>query len=82
MRAVDYHRGARTFSLALLAGLVAFEAVLALDASAVGIPGVFLVTFAGESGVAREAGGESVVAKIVKPESTPKTARLPGRDSE
>lgn len=76
MLAVDYHRGARTFSLALLASLVAFETVLALDASAVGIPGVFLVTFAGDRG------GESVVAKIVKPESTPKSARLPGKAPE
>ncbi len=50
MRAVGNHRGARPISLALVAGLVAFEAVLALGAGAVGIPGVLLVRFAGGSG--------------------------------
>jgi hypothetical protein len=74
MSAVGHHRGARTFSLALLAGLVAFETVLALGSSAVGIPGVFLVTFAGHD--AAMEGGETVIAKTVKPESTPKSARL------
>jgi hypothetical protein len=50
--------------------LVAFEAVLALGAGAVGIPGLLVVRFADESGrtpqaqVARatEDGGETVVA--------------------
>ena len=53
MRAVGNHRGARTISLALVAGLVAFEAVLVLGAGAVGIPGVLLVRFADGSGGAR-----------------------------
>ena len=45
MRIVGNHRGARTICLALVAGLLAFEAVLALAAGAVGIPGLFLVRF-------------------------------------
>jgi len=69
MRAVGNHRGARTISLALVAGLVAFEAVLALGAGAVGIPGLVVVRFADGSGrtpqaqVARatEDGGETVL---------------------
>lgn len=81
MRAVDNHRGTRTISLAFLAGLVAFEAVLALGANAVGIPGVLLVSFAGGEG-ARANGGESVIAKFPKPESTPKSARLPAKEPE
>src|SRR3972149_9908557 len=71
MRAVGNHRGARPISLALVAGLVAFEAVLALGTGAVGIPGVLLVPFAGGGGGAgatatSEApeGGESVFAKL------------------
>lgn len=64
MRAVGNHRGTRTISLALAAGLVAFEIVLALSASAVGIPGVFLVRFAdAKSDAVAGPGGESVVAK-------------------
>jgi hypothetical protein len=67
------HRGARTISLALVAGLVAFEAALAFGASAVGIPGIFLVHFTNaEMGT----GGESVIAKSRKVETTPKPARL------
>jgi hypothetical protein len=71
MSAVGNHRGARTISLALVAGLVAFEAVLVLGAGAVGIPGVLLGRFAGGSGGAgatasSEApeGGESAFAKL------------------
>jgi len=71
MSAVGNHRGARTISLALVAGLVAFEAVLVLGAGAVGIPGILLVRLAGGSGGAgampsSEApeGGESVFAKL------------------
>src|SRR3990170_4119235 len=84
MRAVGNHRGARPISLALVAGLVAFEAVLALGTGAVGIPGVLLVRLAGGSGGAgatatSEApeGGESVFAKrssapaISTPKPTP-----------
>ena len=71
MREVGNHRGARTISLALVAGVFAFEAALALGAGAVGIPGLFLLRFTETSGddhVAEIAegpeGGESVVAKL------------------
>src|SRR5688572_14700103 len=77
MSAVGNHRGARTISLALVAGLVAFEAVLVLGAGAVGIPGILLVRFAGGSGRGAEAvppeGGESVFAKL---SSTPALSKL------
>ena len=43
MRAGGNQRGARTISLALVAGLIAFETILALSAGAVGIPGLFLI---------------------------------------
>jgi hypothetical protein len=81
MRAVGNHRGARTISLALVAGLVAFEAVLALGAGAVGIPGLLVVRFAEvartpQAQVARatEDGGETVVAKLPEIGSLPKPA--------
>ncbi len=81
MRAVGNHRGARTISLALVAGLVAFEAVLALGAGAVGIPGLLVVRFAEvgrtpQAQVARatEDGGETVVAKLPEIGSLPKSA--------
>ena len=71
MHAVGNHRGARPISLALVAGLVAFEAFLALGTGAVGIPGVLLVRFADRSSgaeatqsVAAPEGGESVFAKL------------------
>lgn len=71
MSAVGNHRGARTISLALVAGLVAFEAVLVLGAGAVGIPGILLVRFADGSGGVRATasseapeGGESAFAKL------------------
>lgn len=70
MRVVGNHRGARTIGIALVAGLVAFEAALAFGAGAVGIPGLFLFRIAAESAdphvtVVAEApgGGESFVAK-------------------
>ena len=50
MRACGNHRGARTISLALVAGLAAFEAVLVFGAGAIGIPGVLLVRFADKGG--------------------------------
>jgi hypothetical protein len=78
MRAVGIHLGARTISLALVAGLVAFEAVLALGAGAVGIPGVLLLRFADGSGGSQvlqgaEAteGGETTIAKLAEVDSTP-----------
>jgi hypothetical protein len=71
MRAGGNQRGARTISLALVAGLIAFETILALSAGAVGIPGLFLIRFAKGSGGAEapqpataSEGGESVVAKL------------------
>jgi len=83
MRAVGNHRGARTISLALVAGLVAFEAVLVLGAGAVGIPGVLLVRFADGSGSPQvpqgadaTEGGESSVAKLPTVEATPELAPL------
>lgn len=64
MRALVNHRGARTISLALVAGLLTFEAVLGLSAGAIGIPGILLVRFADREGGAQPSpGGESVVAK-------------------
>jgi hypothetical protein len=87
MQAVGSHRGARTIGLALAAGLVAFEAVLALGAGAVGVPGLLLVRFAEESGGAQPApGGETVVAKLSQIESTasaePATVALPAKPAE
>jgi hypothetical protein len=68
MREVGNHRSARTIGIALVAGLVAFEAALAFGTGAIGIPGLFLFRIAAESAdpqVTAEApaGGESVVAK-------------------
>ncbi len=75
MRAVGNYRWARTISLALGAGLVAFEAVLVLSAGAVGVPGLFLIRLATGSGDAKVArgvaaadGGESVMAKLDRAE--------------
>ena len=80
MSAVGNHRGARTISLALVAGLVAFEAALLLGAGAVGIPGILLVRLAGGSGGAgatpsSEApeGGKSDFAKLSAPPAISKS---------
>jgi hypothetical protein len=74
MHAVGNHRGARTISLALVAGFVAFQAALAFGAGAIGIPGLLLVRFAEGSGNAQVTptaeppeGGESVIAKLHPP---------------
>ena len=72
------HRGTRTISLALVAGLVAFEAALAFGASAVGIPGIFLIHF---TNAEAETGGESVIAKSRKIETPPKSAQAPVKPS-
>ena len=56
MRSVGHHPSARTISLALVAGFIAFEAFLALRTGALGIPGLFLVRFADESGAPNHAG--------------------------
>jgi len=63
MRELGNRRAARTISLALVAGLVAFETVLAVTAGAVGIPGVLLVRLAELGGGGSSGGGESVIAK-------------------
>jgi hypothetical protein len=63
MREVGIHSAARTIGLALVAGLVAFEVVLALIASAIGIPGVLVVPLHEIPGGAAASGGESVIAK-------------------
>jgi hypothetical protein len=74
MCVVGSHSGARPIGLALLAGLVAFEAVLALSAGAVGIPGVLLMRLTDESAAratpVQADGGESVVAKLAAPAAT------------
>jgi hypothetical protein len=65
MRALVNHRGARTIGLALVAGLLAFEAVLALHAGAVSLPGFFLVRFSDEDESPKSTpGGETTVAKL------------------
>ena len=71
MRSVGINRGARTIGLALVAGLVAFEAGLGLSTGAVGIPGVALVSL-GEGNLKPEEtqvastldGGETVIMKL------------------
>jgi hypothetical protein len=73
MRAVGNHRGARTISFALVAGLAAFEAVLLFGTGAIGIPGVLLVRSADQGGggaampSAAAFGGESFIAKAPVP---------------
>jgi hypothetical protein len=70
MRGVGYYRGARTISLALAAGLIAFEAILVFATGGVGIPGVFHVRVFEPSETPKTAkafdpdGGESVIAKL------------------
>jgi hypothetical protein len=70
MLAEAIRRGARAIILAVIAGLVAFEAVLVFGTGAVGIPGVFLVRVADKDGgpeappdVAEPSGGESSIVK-------------------
>src|SRR6185295_13825533 len=73
MRAVGNHRGARTISFALVAGLAAFETVLLFGTGAIGIPGVLLVRSADQGGggaampSAAAFGGESFIAKAPVP---------------
>ena len=81
MSSVGSHRSARTIGLALVAGFIALEAFLALRTGALGIPGIFLVRFAGESGGARTTqaterpeAGESVIAKSSEGMAAPKPA--------
>jgi hypothetical protein len=77
MRDVGNHRGARTISLALVAGLVAFEAGLVFSTGAIGIPGLLLVRLAEGNGGASairgagtQDGGETVVTKLPQVENT------------
>lgn len=78
IRALVNHRGARTISLALVAGLLTFEAVLALRAGAIGVPGLLLVPFAKGDGDAQPVpGGESVVAKAGEIAEEPRPSPQP-----
>lgn len=80
MRAMVSSRSARTIGLTLAAGLLAFEALLALSAGAIGIPGVLLVPLAKEV-TAASVTGETVIAKLdevpvaVKPVPQPKAVQ-------
>jgi len=85
MRALGKHLGARTICLALVAGLLTFEAALALVAGAVGIPGLVLVRLSPASDDVQAAlgatpiqdGGETVVAKLAAIAATvPKVQQL------
>ena len=84
MRAVGNDLSARTISLALVAGLVLFEAILILGVGAAGIPGALLVRFTDGSGgnlAAQKSnateGGESVIAKLrIAAEDSPKQEAL------
>jgi hypothetical protein len=83
MRALVNHRGARTISLALVAGLLAFEAVLALHAGAVGVPGFFIIRFTGEEASAQSTpGGETTVAKLDELASAPPRVKRFGTPPE
>lgn len=79
MGEVGSHRAARTMSLALVAGLVAFEIVLAVTAGAIGIPGVLVVPLSEIAGGAPASGGESVIAKQTK--SISSTSQPPAQAS-
>ena len=81
MPRVGHRSSARTVSLALVAGFIALEAFLALRTGTAGIPGVFVVRFADESGTAEidkdaelRDGGESVVAKLSEAAPAPRPA--------
>jgi hypothetical protein len=78
MNALMNGRGARTIGLALIAGLLAFEAVLALHAGAVGLPGFFLVRFIDEEESPKSTpGGETTVAKLDELASAPPPMKTP-----
>src|SRR5262249_60403660 len=80
MRSVGINRGARTIGLALVAGLVAFEAGLGLSTGAVGIPGVALVPLGEGNSKPEETrvasaldGGETVITKLPQIDARPET---------
>ena len=78
MRPVGHRMSARTIGLALVAAVIAFEALLALRTGSAGIPGLFLINLADESGrnettrAETSDGGESVIAKLPEPAIPPK----------
>jgi hypothetical protein len=80
MHEVGSHRAARTIVLALVAGLVAFEIVLAVTAGAIGIPGVLIVPLHEITGGGTDSGGESVIAKQT-PKSIPSETSHPAQAS-
>jgi hypothetical protein len=83
MRALVNHRGARTISLALVAGLLTFEAVLAVRAGAIGVPGILLVRFASGGGaVEATPGGETVIAKLDEIARAPRPVTQPAVQPE
>jgi hypothetical protein len=93
MRIVGYRLSARTIGLALVAAVIALEALLALRSGVAGIPGLFLINLAGEEvGAAKQAatqdGGESVIAKSPETPAAPKkepaetTGSTPPQDGE
>src|SRR4029079_19013120 len=79
MREGGIHRAARTISLVLVAGLVAFEVVLA-TAGAIGIPGVLVVPLHAIAGGGGVSGGESVIAKQT-PRTVPSETSQPAQES-
>lgn len=80
MRPVGHRLSARTIGLALVAVFIALQALLALRTGSAGIPGLFLIHLAGDSGrketmrAATPNGGESVIAKLPEPAIPPKPA--------
>jgi hypothetical protein len=64
----------------LVAGLIAFETILALSAGAVGIPGLFVIRFAeGDDAKATRPtseGGESVIAKLEAVKAPPRQTKV------
>ena len=80
MSEVGSHRAARTIGLALVAGLVAFEVVLAVTAGAIGIPGVLVVPLHEITGGGAASGGESVIAKQT-PKTVPSETSQPAQES-
>jgi hypothetical protein len=79
MREVGSHRAARTFALAFVAGLVAFEIVLAVIAGAIGIPGVLVVPLHEITAGGADSGGESIIAKQTPKSIPPETSQPPAQ---
>jgi hypothetical protein len=79
MRLVGYRLSARTIGLALVAGVIALEAVLALGTGAIGIPGLVLLRLGGKNDAAPSVqraeapdNSESVVVKRPEQNASPK----------